>query len=130
MTHAASKRSLGFGELAALRWFEEMHRLLSPGGVLLFTTHGWHTLRWGARTGGLDDERLQEVAAGLYRDGCYYFDSFGTEGDWGVRDPEWGWAAYTPEWLLPALEGRWLPLLFLPGAVEDNQDLWVLRAQE
>ena len=53
--------------------------------------------------------------------------SSATDGDWGVRHPQWGTAFFTPEWLL----ARALPALvvedFAVGRNADNQDVYVLR---
>ena len=39
------------------------------------------------------------IRTALYRTGFWFADEFGTDGDWGVRHPQWGTAFFTPEWL-------------------------------
>ena len=40
-----------FGERAALRWLDEMHRLLAPGGHLVLTTHGPQSIAYYGQIG-------------------------------------------------------------------------------
>jgi len=115
------------GPAAAARWFEEMRRVIRPGGRLLVTTHGWHTLHWLASRELWAPEDVAEAAAGLYARGYAFKDIFGEEGDWGVRSPEWGFGFMSPEWIGLRLLPRWSLLDFKPGRVEENNDLVLLE---
>jgi SAM-dependent methyltransferase len=110
-----------------LRWFEEMHRLLRPGGHLVCTTHGLTSIAHYAMNELRTVEQSEEIREALYREGCWYAPEFGEEGDWGVVNPDWGTAFLSPEWMLAQLCPRWRVVEFAPGRNQDNQDVYVLQ---
>jgi SAM-dependent methyltransferase len=116
-----------FAEQAALDWLAEMHRAIRPGGRLLLTTHGEQTIVHTANEGLRSTEQLDAVRQALARDGFWYAAEFGDVGDHGVANPDWGTAFLSAEWLLAKLTPEWRVLLFRPGMVELNQDLYVLE---
>lgn len=116
-----------FAPELGLRWFDEMHRLLRPGGHLLITTHGVTSVAHYALLDLRTPQQSQEIADALYREGAWYAPEFGEEGDWGVVNPDWGTAFLTPEWLLAKLCPRWSVREFAPGRNQDNQDVYVLQ---
>lgn len=116
-----------FGETAALDWIAEMKRLLRPGGRLVLITHGPHSIAHASANGSREPAQLEEIERALYRDGFWFVDEFGSEGDFGLRTAEWGTAFFSPEWLLQRTSGAWRVGAFHPGRVQDNQDLYVLE---
>jgi SAM-dependent methyltransferase len=110
-----------------LRWFEEMHRLIRPGGHLVCTTHGPTSIAFYATRDLRTLEQSQEILGALYRQGWWYAPEFGEEGDWGVVNPDWGTAFLSPEWVLTQLCPRWRVLEFAPGRNQNNQDVYVLQ---
>jgi SAM-dependent methyltransferase len=118
-----------FGERASLAWLEEMRRILRPGGLLVLTAHGYGTVAIEESVGRRYPEQFAEIVRTLYEHGFWYRPEFGEEGDWGVKDPEWGTAFMTPEWLLARVTPAWRLAAFAPARVEDNQDLYVLEAR-
>ena len=116
-----------FGEQAALDWLAEMHRMIRPGGRLLLTSHGEQTIVHTGNEGVRSTEQLADVRQALARDGFWYAAEFGDLGDHGVANPDWGTAFLSAEWLLAKLTPHWRVLLFRPGRVELNQDLYVLE---
>ncbi len=110
-----------------LRWFEEMHRLLRPGGFLVCTTHGPMAVAYYATLELRTPLQSREIADSLYRQGWWYAPEFGEEGDWGVVNPDWGTAFLSPEWMLTQLCPRWRVLEFAPGRNQGNQDVYVLQ---
>jgi SAM-dependent methyltransferase len=116
-----------FAPELGLRWFEEMHRLIRPGGHLVCTTHGLTSVDYYSLRGLRQPEQSQEILDALYRQGWWYAPEFGEEGDWGVVNPDWGTAFLTPEWLVTQLCPRWRVLEFAPGRNQDNQDVYVLE---
>jgi SAM-dependent methyltransferase len=110
-----------------LRWFEEMHRLVRPGGYLVCTTHGLTSIAHYALGGMRTPEQSLEIRDALYRDGAWYAPEFGEEGDWGVVNPDWGTAFLSPEWMLARLCPHWRVLEFAPGRNQENQDVYVLQ---
>jgi SAM-dependent methyltransferase len=116
-----------FAPELGLRWFEEMYRLIRPGGHLICTTHGLTSVAYYAKHEHRTPEQSQEIADALYRQGAWYAPEFGEEGDWGVVNPDWGTAFLSPEWMLTQLCPRWRVLEFAPGRNQENQDVYVLQ---
>ncbi len=112
---------------AALRWLEEMGRLVRPGGHVLLTSHGPQSVAYHADRGTRPAGQLLEIVEALHSRGFWFAAEFGPAGDWGVVHPEWGTAFLTPEWLLSQIGRRWHVAHFMPGCVEGNQDVYVLR---
>jgi SAM-dependent methyltransferase len=116
-----------FGETAALGWLAEMRRVVRPGGRLVLTTHGPHSIAYASAHGLRQPAQLEEIERALYRDGFWFVDEFGSEGDFGLRDAQWGTAFFSPEWLLGRTGDGWRIGAFHPGRLQDNQDLYVLE---
>lgn len=116
-----------FEPALGLRWFEDMHRVLRPGGHLVCTTHGLNSIAHDAARALRTPEQAREIAWALSTRGWWYADEFGEEGDWGVLSPDWGTAFLSPEWLLAALCPDWRVLEFAPGRNQGNQDVYVLQ---
>lgn len=116
-----------FGPNAAVRWLDEMHRVIRPGGALVITTHGLQTLARGLETGFLSPSTASTLARGMLRDGLVFVDVFGEQGDWGVTDPEWGNAYLTLDWLAERATPDWAITLLEVGRIDRNQDAIVLE---
>jgi len=116
-----------FAPELGLRWFEEMHRLIRPGGNLVLTTHGMTSVAYYAQLSLRTPQQSDEIVGALYRSGWWYAPEFGEEGDWGVVNPDWGTAFLSPEWMLTQLCPRWRVLEFVPGRNQHNQDVYVLE---
>jgi glycosyltransferase involved in cell wall biosynthesis/SAM-dependent methyltransferase len=116
-----------FAEDAALRWLEEMHRVIRPGGHLILTAHGYQTVASYAQQAVYSGQRLNEIMDALYRSGFWFEPVFGKEGDSGVVDPEWGMSFLTPEWMLNRACPQWRVVEFASGRNEGNQDVFVLE---
>ncbi|HEX3875251.1 MAG TPA: class I SAM-dependent methyltransferase [Solirubrobacteraceae bacterium] len=109
-----------------LRWFDEMHRLIRPGGHLVCTTHGLASVDHYAANRLRTADQSAEIAGRLYGRGWWYAPEFGDAGDWGVVNPAWGTAFLSAEWILANLLPRWRVLEFAPGRNQANQDVYVL----
>jgi SAM-dependent methyltransferase len=116
-----------FEPTLGLRWFEEMYRVIRPGGHLVCTTHGLTSVAFYATLALRTPQQSREIADALYRRGWWYAAEFGEEGDWGVLNPDWGTAFLSPEWILSQLCPAWRVLGFAPGRNQDNQDVYVLQ---
>ena len=116
-----------FAPALGARWFDEMHRLIRPGGHLVCTTHGFTSVDFYVKNTLRTPAQSDEIVGGLYARGWWYAQEFGADGDWGVINPDWGTAFLSPEWLLAKLCPRWRVLEFAPGRNQDNQDVYVLQ---
>src|SRR4051794_32982656 len=116
-----------FGEVAAARWLEEMHRIIRSGGFLVLSTHGLQSVAHYASTGERSLAQLSQIRRELYRQGFWFAPEFGEKGDWGVKHAEWGTAFLTPEWLARQVLPEWSIEYFAVGQNADNQDMYVLR---
>ncbi len=116
-----------FAPALGLRWFDEMHRVIRPGGHLVCTTHGFTSVDFYVKNTLRTPAQSDEIVGGLYQRGWWYAQEFGADGDWGVINPDWGTAFLSPEWLLMQLCPRWRVLEFAPGRNQDNQDVYVLQ---
>lgn len=116
-----------YAEGAAIRWLGEMRRIIRPGGRLVFSTHGLHSISYYAQTGERSPEQLAKIRRALYRSDHWFAAEFGEAGDWGVKHPEWGTAFFTPEWLARVALPEWVLEDFAVGQNADNQDVYVLR---
>ncbi len=116
-----------FAPELGLRWFEEIHRLLRPGGHLVCTTHGLTSIAHYATLALRTPEQSQTIRDALYRDGSWYAPEFGEEGDWGVVNPDWGTAFLSPEWMLAKLCPAWRIVEYASGRNQENHDVYVLQ---
>jgi SAM-dependent methyltransferase len=116
-----------FSEPAALGWLDAMRRVIRPGGRLLLTTQGEHTVAHTHRVGQRSPEQLADIREALRESGFWYAPEYGEVGDHGLANPDWGIAFLTPEWLLAKATPDWRVAAFHPGRVEGNQDLYVLE---
>jgi SAM-dependent methyltransferase len=116
-----------FSPRRGLEWFEEMRRVLRPGGHLVMTTHGPTAIAYYATRELRSLEQSAEIERELYKRGWWYAAEFGAGGDWGVVDPDWGTAFLSPEWVLTQLCPRWRVVEYAPGRNQENQDLYVLQ---
>ncbi|MGI8593983.1 MAG: methyltransferase domain-containing protein [Solirubrobacteraceae bacterium] len=116
-----------FGEAAATAWFDEMKRIVKPGGCLVFTACGFAAIDYYARTGHRMLRQLGEIREALYQRGFWYSPEFGQSGDHGVVHPEWGSSFFSSEWLLARVAPAWHVAVFSPAGNSGNQDIYALR---
>lgn len=109
------------------RWFAEMHRVLAPGGHLVFTAHGLQSVAFHTEAGQRTPAQAAHILDALNRRGAWYAPEFGAAGDQGVADPEWGTAYLSPEWVATKLCPDWRLHEYAPGANQRNQDVYVLQ---
>lgn len=116
-----------YAERLALRWYDEMWRVLRPGGHLISTTHGPQSVAFYGEIGLRATGQLAEIRDSLYTDGYWYAPEFGNKGDWGVVNSEWGTSFVSAEWMLDKLCPKWEFVEFGRARNETNQDVYVLR---
>lgn len=116
-----------FREDAAREWLAEMHRIVAPGGLLVFTTQGFATTARLAHDGEWTPVDINEAIATAFSHGHHFHSIFGAGGDHGVVDHAWGWATVSPEWMLCEVTPAWAVRRFGPAHHEQSQDIWVLE---
>lgn len=117
-----------YGEGAARRWLDEMHRVIRPGGHLLLTFHGYTSIAHYVASDGHTRRDSVKAVGDLYRRGFWFHQPFDEDtGDHGIRNDQWGTAFMTTEWLLDQVVPEWSVVGYGAGRAEGNQDLIVLR---
>lgn len=117
-----------YSEPAALRWLDEMRRIVAPGGHLLLTAHGYRSVERHAE--GRDawpPELIAETATRLYADGHKFVGGYGHAMSLELSTSDWGEAFLTPDWLAEHACPAWAVLDYKPGSIEDHQDLYLLE---
>lgn len=116
-----------YSEPLALKWYDEMHRIVKPGGHLISTTHGPQSVAFYGSEGLRTSDQLADILDSLYDSGYWYAPEFGDKGDWGVVNSDWGTSFVTAEWMLDKLTPKWQIVESANGRNESNQDVYVLR---
>lgn len=116
-----------YNDHLALKWYDEMWRILRPGGHLISTTHGAQSIAFYGELGLRSAAQLDEIKSSLYDRGYWYAAEFGEKGDWGVVNDDWGTSFVSPEWMLDRLTPKWEIVEYATGRNENNQDVYVLR---
>lgn len=116
-----------FAERAALRWLDELSRVLRPGGHLVITLHGLQSIAYYEDHGLHEGLRPWELRERMLSEGFAFIPVFGQEGDDGIRSAEWGNAFISPEWLLARVCPAWRVVDYAVGRNEGNQDVAVLQ---
>jgi SAM-dependent methyltransferase len=117
-----------YSDQAALRWLEEMRRIIEPGGHLVLTSHGHRSLELHAgEWGNWSADLVAEALTRLYTDGHKFFGGYGKELSVAQATPDWGEAFFTPEWLAEQVCPDWAIADYDSGRVENNHDIYVLQ---
>jgi len=110
---------------SALRWLEEMRRIIKPDGFLVITTHGY-----GAAYSKVTDVPTAKLIRKTFDDGTgeFYVAAFPGNMDWDkdTVNPDWGMSWVDPTWL--ALTSKDWKLVVLRNSRSDClQDVIVMR---
>jgi SAM-dependent methyltransferase len=117
-----------YSEPAALRWLDEMRRIVTRGGHLLLTGLGYRSVEMhGGEWGGWPPELIAEVATTLYADGHKFVGGYGKDLSLELSTPDWGEAFFTPDWLADHACPDWALVDYKPGYIENHQDLYLLE---
>jgi SAM-dependent methyltransferase len=119
-----------FSERASLRWFDEVHRALEPGGFLIFTTHGYRSVRHHLEHETFTQDILGSILADLMNR-QYAFHALWQDPsqEYGLHVFDWGMAYFTIEWVTRSLYRKFRVVNFQPGLSQMNQDVYVLLAR-
>ena len=117
-----------YSEPAALRWLEEMRRVIPVGGHLLLSAHGYRAVE--VRNGewvSWPPDLVAETATRLYSEGFTFHGGYGKNLALASSTPDWGESFFTPEWLADHVCPQWAILHFASGFVENHHDLYLLE---
>lgn len=114
-----------FDEETSKRWFDEMHRIIRPGGLLYWTTHSRQSLAHWACTGVRPYEQLANLCHKLLLDGFVFERAY--DRDWSADVSRWGLTYITPDWVLTHLLGKWQIVQYRPEYESWNQDVYLLE---
>lgn len=118
-----------FSEATAIGWFEEMRRIIAPGGFLIITTHGLRSLYYYLS----NDMMPLAVIANLLQTVSERQHAFqpvwadGSKEADHLHTSDWGNAYFTLEWVTSCLAPHWSVLNYVVGINQINQDIYVLR---
>jgi SAM-dependent methyltransferase len=116
-----------FSERASLQWFDEVHRLLEPGGFLIFTTHGYRSVLYFLERGAFTQNILGSMLADLiYRQYAFHASWQDPSQEYGLQIADWGIAYFTVEWVTRNLYRKFRVVDHRPGLSQINQDVYVL----
>ncbi len=112
-----------FSERRALAWFEEMARVIAPGGELIFSTHGERSIYHFLKVKKVMPDELAKERMTALSKGQIHFMPYGSATD---LDEHWGMAFVPQAWISTKLSGQWVIKRFEPGLAMANQDVYVL----
>lgn len=118
-----------FSEQAAMAWFAEMHRLISPGGFLVFTTHGIRSIYYYLSENKILFDTAKSLMRAMSETGYGFqpvWESGSKEADF-LETNDWGNAYFTLGWVTAHLGAQWRVCDYLPGINQCNQDIYVLQ---
>lgn len=113
-----------FSESAGLEWFDEMYRVIKPGGFLFMTTHGLRSLYFYLEKEMMQKDVIANLLATMLRKQFAFQTIQGCD---GLDMTDWGNAFFPPEWVIGRLGLKWKVLDFKPGLNQGNQDVYVLE---
>ncbi len=116
-----------FGKEAGRAWREEMRRILKPGGLFAWTTHGPGALLHYCDSGAVRMEDGERFFRDLHRNGFAFYNPFGESGDWGIVSEQWGQAFLHPSYVLRETLTGWKTLAYRSRMIENNQDFWLFE---
>lgn len=117
-----------FSERAALAWFDEMWRLVKPGGFLCFTAHGLRSIYNYLEKGMLPLNVMTRALTTMIYSGHAFqpvWPSFSPQANF-LDTTDWGNAYFTSGWVESRLVGKWRVSMLRTGLNQSNQDVYVL----
>jgi SAM-dependent methyltransferase len=119
-----------FADFAALEWFDEMHRIIKPGGWLFFTTHGLNTVLRGLNRKRKPSRRVRAILEGLLGSDFVFEETILQKGEIkSLLDVSWGNSYFRPDWIMKNTCDKWNILHFNQGKNQNNQDVYILQSK-
>lgn len=118
------------GEREALAWFAEMYRIVKPGGLLVFTAHGPHSLKYENARQLFPVRRLKAVMEGLTLCQFTFVETWIGADEHGLSAEGYGSVYFTPVWCLQNLSAHWDILSLDLGKNQHRQDVYLLVSKK
>lgn len=120
-----------FSDVAALSWFDEMYRIVRPGGWLLFTTHGLNTLHWQVTRKHKNVNRVRHIFDGLLCSDFVFEETIPrSDPSQDLLEINWGNSYFRADWFLKNLTPKWDFRHYKPGRNQNNQDLYIVSPKK
>lgn len=118
-----------FREDVARRWFDEMLRVIRPGGFLTFTTGGYAKFVHIAdhQADAPNRENFKRRLGALRSRGFTFHASFADVGNRNLDTSFWGMAEISLAWVVQHLVGAWGLRWMEPAGNGHRQDIYVLE---
>jgi hypothetical protein len=110
-----------------LAWLTEMHRLVSPGGWLAFSTHGAAAVAHRLRLYPDYSAHLTRIWHRMLDDGFVFHPAYKKDGARNLNTDHWGLAYMTAEWVAASIAPKWALLAYDPARYGGHQDIYVLQ---
>jgi SAM-dependent methyltransferase len=114
-----------YSAAAAKWWFDEMYRVIEPGGWLLFSSHSLAGVRKIHVNRKKSAPRIHDILNSLINEGFAFDDCL--HGTRNFESSEWGNAFMLPIWVMKTVFDKWDLSFYRIGMYNSNQDLYVLR---
>jgi SAM-dependent methyltransferase len=114
-----------FDEETSKIWFDEMHRIVKPSGLLYWTTHSKQTLAQWATNKVRQRESLDDICNKLILTGFVFEKAY--DKDWSADVSRWGLAYISTDWVLSNLLDKWNLVQYRPGYESWNQDVYLME---
>jgi len=114
-----------FDEETSKIWFDEMHRIVKPSGLLYWTTHSKQSLAEWANKKIRPREHLTEICNNLILNSFVFEGIY--EKDWSADVTRWGLSYISPDWVMNNLLDKWKIVQYRPGYESWNQDVYLIE---
>ncbi|SDM56966.1 class I SAM-dependent methyltransferase [Ensifer sp. YR511] len=115
------------GQVEALAWFNEMHRVIQPGGWLLFTAHGESSICHYNAIELFAPRRILALLEGIVNSDFVFEEVYLGKSPEGLSAAGYGNVYFRRAWIERWLGDKWEIVYFGEAENQRNQDVYVLR---